>query len=138
MVRIVGYSHAGMYTDDFEATISFLTDKLGLPLEWREEDTNFAGFRLPSGQLFEVFGPDSESYAEVQEFYGGVGPANALWLGFEVEDVEAAREELIQQEGVEFIHEVRWSEDGASWAKFRGPDGHLYSVWRPEEPYRIT
>jgi len=107
MVRILGYSFAGIYTDDFEATISFLTDTLGLPLEWREEDTDFAGFRLPSGQLFEVFGSNSESYDEVREFYDGVGPANALFIGFEVEDVEAAREELIQQQGVEFIHEVR-------------------------------
>ncbi len=56
MVRILGYSWMGVYADDFEATITFFTEKLRLAIEWHEFDTNFAGFRLPSGQLVEVFG----------------------------------------------------------------------------------
>ncbi len=55
-MRILGYSWVGVYADDFEATIGFFADKVSLPLEWRQEDTDFAGFRLPSGQLLEVFG----------------------------------------------------------------------------------
>ncbi len=57
MVRIVGYSWTGVYADDFEEAIGFFADKLGLPLEWRQEDADFAGFRMPSGQLLELFGP---------------------------------------------------------------------------------
>lgn len=34
MVRILGYSWMGVYADDFEATISFFTEKLGLAIEW--------------------------------------------------------------------------------------------------------
>jgi len=56
MVRVVGYSWTGVYADDFETAVSFFADKLGLTLEWRQEDTDFAGFRLPSGQLLESSG----------------------------------------------------------------------------------
>ena len=136
MVRILGYSWAGIHTEDFEAAIRFFTEKLGLLLTYHAEDTDFAHFRLPSGQLFEVFGPNSEDYAATREEYAGVHPASCPIVGFEVEDVEAAREELVER-GVEFIHEVRWSEEGDSWATFRGPDGQLLQVWRPEERYRM-
>jgi predicted enzyme related to lactoylglutathione lyase len=137
MVRILGYSWAGIHTENFEAAIRFFTEKLGLLLTYRAEDTDFALFRLPSGQLFEVFGPNSEDYAATREEYAGVHPASCPIVGFEVEDVEAAREQLVER-GVEFIHEVRWSEEGdSSWATFRGPDGQLLQVWRPEERYRM-
>ncbi len=132
-MRILGYSWMGIYAEDFEAAISFFAKKLGLPLEWREQDTDFAAFRLPSGQLFEVCGP---RWAATHEEYNGVHPTTSPILGFEVEDVEAAREELMRR-GVEFVTEaVDWG-GGAASAKFRGPDGQFYEVWRPEEPYRM-
>lgn len=83
MVRIVGYSWVAVYADDFEAAIGFFTEKLGLPLEWRQEDTDFAGFRLPSGQLLEVFGP---RWAQSHGPYDGAHPSTSPILGFEVED----------------------------------------------------
>jgi hypothetical protein len=49
---------------------------------------------LPSGQLFGVFGPNSG--------YAGIRSSTCPVVGFEVEDVEAAREELAQS-GVEFV-----------------------------------
>ena len=52
-----GLLMGGYLCRGFEAAIGFFTDKLGLPLEWRQEDADFAGLRLPSGQLLEVFGP---------------------------------------------------------------------------------
>jgi predicted enzyme related to lactoylglutathione lyase len=133
MVRILGYSWMGVYADDFEATIDFFTDKLGLAIEWHEVDTDFAGFRLPSGQLVEVFGP---RWADTQKEYNGVHPSTTPILGFEVEDVEAAREELIGQ-GVEFLTEALEFEEGASSAKFRGPNGEVFELWRPEKRYRM-
>ena len=132
-MRIVGYSWVGVYADDFEAIIGFFTDKLGLQLEWRQEDTDFAGFRLPSGQLLEVFGP---RWADTHEQYDGAHPSTSPILGFEVEDVEAAREELMRRD-VEFVTEALEFEGGASSAKFLGPDGQVYEVWRPEERYRM-
>ncbi len=132
-MRILGYSWVGIYTDDFEAAITFFTDKLGLPLEWRQEDTDFAGFRLPSGQLLEVFGP---RWANTHEQYDGAHPSTSPILGFEVQDVEAVREELVSR-GVEFVTEALEFEGGASSAKFLGPNGQVYEVWRPEEKYRM-
>jgi catechol 2,3-dioxygenase-like lactoylglutathione lyase family enzyme len=92
MVRIVGYSWVGIYAEDFEAAIGFFTDKLGLPLEWRQEDADFAGLRLPSSQLLEVFGP---RWADNHGWYDGAHPSTSPILGFEVEDGKSAREELM-------------------------------------------
>jgi catechol 2,3-dioxygenase-like lactoylglutathione lyase family enzyme len=130
-MQISGYSWVGIVTQDFEGTIRFFADKLGLPLVRREDDAQFAHFRLPSGQLFEVFGPNNE--------YASVHPSTSPVVGFEVEDVRAAREELAQR-GVEFVTEVEVeeSEEGASWVYFRGPDGQLYELQRPEGQYRMA
>jgi predicted enzyme related to lactoylglutathione lyase len=133
MVHIVGYSWMGVYADDFEDAVGFFADKLGLTLEWRQEDTDFAGFRLPSGQLLEVFGP---RWAETHAPYEGANPSTSPILGFEVEDVGAAREELAGR-GVEFVTEALEFEGGASSAKFLGPGGQVYEVWRPEERFRM-
>ncbi len=129
MVRILGYSWAGILTEDFEAAIRFFTEKLSLPLTYRAEDTEFAYFRLPSGQLFEVFGPNDE-YADL---HGNTCPV----VAFEVEDVRAAREDLSRL-GVEFVTDVEESEEGDSWVYFRGPDERLYELWQPSEQYRMV
>ena len=126
-MRIRGYSWVGFVTGDFEGTLRFFTETLGLPLERREDDAGFAHLRLPSGQLFEVFGPNSD-YAQV---HGDTCPV----VGFEVEDVKAAQEELSRQ-GVEFVTEVEETEAGDAWVYFRGPDGRLYELQRP--PKNLT
>jgi catechol 2,3-dioxygenase-like lactoylglutathione lyase family enzyme len=123
MMSISGYSWVGIETEDFQATIRFLTEKLSLPLAWRAEHAEVAHFRLPSGQLFEVFGPG------VTEVHTTSCPV----IGFDVEDVRTTQEELAQR-GVEFITEVEETEDGASWVYFRGPDGQLYQLQRSREP----
>ena len=121
-MRVLGYSWVGIVTADFEGTLRFFTETLGLPLERREDDAGFAHLRLPSGQLFEVFKPNSE-YADVHDDHCPV-------VGFEVEDVRAAQEELSRQ-GVEFVTAVQEAEDGACWVYFRGPEGRLYELQRP-------
>ena len=121
-MRVLGYSWVGIVTGDFEGTLRFFTETLGLPLARREDDAGFAHLRLPSGQLFEVFGPNSE-YADV---HGDSRPV----VGFEVEDVRAAQEELSRQ-GVEFVTEVEEVEEGASWVYFRGPEERLDELQRP-------
>jgi catechol 2,3-dioxygenase-like lactoylglutathione lyase family enzyme len=127
-MRVLGYSWVGIQTEDFEDTIRFFTEKLGLPLTYRAEDRELAYFRLPSGQLFEVFGPNDEE----DDLHATACPV----LAFEVEDVRAAREELAQL-GVEFVTDVEKSEEG-EWIYFRGPDGQVYELWRPSEPYSMA
>ncbi len=101
-------------------------DTLGLPVEWLREDAEVAGFRLPSGQLFEVFGPND----------GGVQTTSCPVVGFEVEDVAATREELALA-GVEFITDVTEGSAGDAWVYFRSPDGQLYELQRPATQYQM-
>ena len=127
-MRIAGYSWVGIRTEDFESTITFLADILGLPLTWRAADGEIAHFRQPSGQLFEVFGPND----------AGIQTTTCPVVGFEVADVWAARQAL-EARGVQFVTEVLGTnDDGASWTYFRGPDGQLYELQRPDKAYRVT
>lgn len=116
-MRISGYSWAGVRTENFPSTVRFFSETLGLPLVLRDDARDFALFRLPSGQKFEVFGPNDDWHKFM------VCPV----LGFEVADVREARQEL-EAMGVQFVTEVvEWS-DGGAWSYFRGPDGHLYEI----------
>jgi hypothetical protein len=126
-MQVSGYSWVGVRTEHFEATLTFLADMLGLPRTWRAADCDIAHFRLPSGQLFEVFGPHD----------AGIQTTPCPVVGFEVADVWAARRAL-EPRGVQFVTEVAAVDDaGASWTYFRGPDEQLYQLYRPEKAYRM-
>jgi hypothetical protein len=59
-------------------------------------------------------------------------------VGFEVADVWAARQAL-ERRGVQFVTDVEGTnDDGASWTYFRGPDGQVYELQRPDKPYRMV
>jgi len=106
----------GIPTDDPDATIAFFTDLLGVRLEHRDGD--FAVLRLPAGPAIEVFGPSLRGQPQF-----ATGPI----VGFEVDDVAAARREL-EAAGVTFIGPVHEGDDGAAWSHFHGPDGHVYEL----------
>ena len=73
-------------------------------------------FWLESGDLFEVFGPNSR-YSELHA---------CPVFAFEVDDIKLARQEM-EQKGVEFVTEIRtWKDD--AWCYFRGPDNYLYEI----------
>jgi catechol 2,3-dioxygenase-like lactoylglutathione lyase family enzyme len=119
-MHVSGYSWAGVRTEDFAAALQFFGDVLGLPLADRDDSKDFAQFRLPSGQLFEIFGPRDGWHKFLQS------PV----LGFEVESVRSARREM-EAAGVEFVTEVRDWAGGQASSYFRGPDGHIYELWQP-------
>jgi hypothetical protein len=81
-MRVLGYTWAGVRSTDLKSTVSFFCDTLGLSLI--EQHESFAQFEMPSGQLFEVFGSKSRYY----QLHA------CPVLGFQVEDVRAARKEL--------------------------------------------
>ena len=91
---------------------------LGLPVLRHDETRKFAAFRLPSGQLFEVFGPGNPDHELM------TAPA----IAFDVEDVEQARAEL-EAKGVRFVTEIVRG-GGNAWCYFEGPDKFLYEVWQ--------
>lgn len=47
-------------------------------------------------------------------------------IAFEVDEIEAARQEL-QEAGIDLIGEIgRWN--GFAWQYFRSPDGHIFEI----------
>jgi catechol 2,3-dioxygenase-like lactoylglutathione lyase family enzyme len=115
-LRILAYTWAGVRTADLKSSARFFTDTLGLSLI--HESQALAQFELPSGQLFELFGPQSR-YHKLHE---------CPVLAFQVEDVRAARKEL-ESRGVEFVTAVE-GDGSEAWTYFRGPDGYLYELWQ--------
>lgn len=119
-MRVLGYTWAGVRTADLKSATQFFADVLGLSLI--HEGKGMVQFEVPSGQLFEVFGPESRYY----QLHA------CPVLAFQVEDVRAARKELKSQ-GVEFVTDVEGN-DSEAWTYFRGPDGYLYELWQTSRP----
>ena len=113
-MKVKGYSWLGVGTDDFAGTLSFFTTVMGL--EPVAVEKSVAILKVSDGQVLEVFGPGTQGR---QLTFPPI-------VAFEVEDVAAAREELLRH-GVEILGEPG-SWNGFEWLKFRGPDGHIFAV----------
>lgn len=113
-MQVRSFTWVGVSTDDFERSLRFYRDLLGLE-EWVMGDEQ-AILRTSSGQQLEIFGADDR---EKQLTSSPV-------IAFEVDDLEAAREELLIA-GIELIGEVgRWN--GFAWQYFRSPEGHIFEL----------
>jgi len=73
-------------------------------------------------QMIELFGPGT----------GGRAPTNPPVVAFEVDDVAAAREELMGRKVATIGDIGRWN--GFEWLYFRGPDDHVYVVKKTPPP----
>jgi hypothetical protein len=56
-IKIIAKTTAGVRASTFTNTIRFLEEVLLLEVVHWDEDREFARFKLPSGELLEVFGP---------------------------------------------------------------------------------
>lgn len=115
-MKVLGISWAGVRAGDFDAAVRFFSEAVGLPLRMRSDEEEIAVFRLASGDLFEIFGPnnpESEMYA-------------CPVFAFQVDDIISAREEM-ESRGIEFVTKISSYRDQA-WCNFRGPDGHLFEI----------
>ena len=113
-VKAKSFSWVGVATDDFERSMRFFRDVLGLEV-WVEGDEQ-AILKTAFGQQLEIFGRDAREKALTA----------APVIAFEVDDLEVAREELLAA-GIELIGEVgRWN--GFAWQYFRSPDGHIFEI----------
>jgi catechol 2,3-dioxygenase-like lactoylglutathione lyase family enzyme len=110
-MKVLRLGWLGTLTDRDEELVAFYRDVLGLPLIHTEPGCRI--FSLPDGSLVEVFGPDFSGRDHFQ-----TGPV----AGFVVDDLAAAREEMLQR-GVELL-----GEPGPTWQHFRGPDGNVYEL----------
>jgi catechol 2,3-dioxygenase-like lactoylglutathione lyase family enzyme len=113
-MKVRSFSWVGIGTKDFERSMRFFRDLLGMDVWVRGEQQ--AILKTSSGQQLEIFGRD-EREKELT-----ASPV----VAFEVDDLDAAREELLAA-GVELIGEVgRWN--GFAWQYFRSPDGHIFEI----------
>ena len=98
-MKVKEFSWVGIATDDFERSMRFYRDLLGLDV-WVE------------GERQAILKTESLTRAPV--------------VAFEVDDLDAASEELLAA-GIELIGEVgRWN--GFAWQYFRSPDGHIFEI----------
>jgi catechol 2,3-dioxygenase-like lactoylglutathione lyase family enzyme len=109
-MKVVRLGWLGTQTDRAEELAGFYRDVLQLPLVRREPGCWV--YSLPDGALVEVFAPGSG------RDHFQTGPV----VGFAVEDLAAAREELLHR-GIELI-----GQPGPTWQHFRGPDGNVYEL----------
>jgi catechol 2,3-dioxygenase-like lactoylglutathione lyase family enzyme len=113
-VKVKGFAWVGVAAEDFERSLRFFTEVLGLPIEVQSEEV--AILTVGPGQQLEIFGGDHPAKLLT---------ANPV-IAFEVDDMAAARGELIAA-GVELIGDVgRWN--GFEWQYFRSPDGHIFEI----------
>jgi catechol 2,3-dioxygenase-like lactoylglutathione lyase family enzyme len=112
---ISGLVWGGTRTENFDATVRFFEDVMGL--ERDEQQPGFVSFKLTNGDKFEVFGP-----ADTNHSFFTTGPV----IGFGVGDVDAERARL-EAAGIEFVAPTQ-GEGGYRWAHFRGPDGNIYEL----------
>ena len=115
-MRVLGISWAGVVAEDFTDAVRFFNERMGLPIAYRSPDHDVVHFRFPNDDLFELFGPDT-AHADLER---------GITIAFEVDDIEAARQEM-EQAGVEFVTDIDTWEDEA-WCYFAGPDDRLYEL----------
>lgn len=106
----------GIRAKDFEESVRFFRDVLGMPINELDEEKEFAWFRLETGQSFEIFGADDPK----RQFM------TAPVLGFKTDDVYEARKRM-EGSDVEFITDIREAR-GSRWFYFRAPDGNIYEM----------
>jgi catechol 2,3-dioxygenase-like lactoylglutathione lyase family enzyme len=120
-MMVKGIHWVGLCTADWDTTIAFYRDVLGLSLRSEghlsgDESVRCAELAMPNGDFVEVF---DEKIAERDLFRAPV-------VGFLVEEVAAARREM-EGKGVVFLGPV-YRGTTWEWSYFRSPEGYVYQI----------
>jgi predicted enzyme related to lactoylglutathione lyase len=113
-MEVQGLSWMGLRVSDLPGAVTFFE---GLGLRRDHADGQMVAFETANGDVVELFGPEDEGHRHFDS-----GPV----VGFQVDDVDAARREL-ESRGVEFTGPTGRGA-GLVWAHFRGPDGVLLEL----------
>lgn len=115
MERRLGWpTWIGVVVEDLEAQRRFWGDVLGVPEAATGSD--FVQWDLGGGRTFELVRRSDEAEYDRTRFQ----------VGFAVDDIERARESLIDL-GVEPITEIV-AGDVSRWAYFRDPEGNVFEI----------
>jgi catechol 2,3-dioxygenase-like lactoylglutathione lyase family enzyme len=105
----------GVVAEDLDAQRRFYRDSLGLNEiqagdDWVEFDLD--------GNLFEIIRRSGSAQYDARRFQ----------IGFTVDDIETARQEMIER-GVEPLSEIEGGPDTANrWCYFRDPEGNVFEI----------
>jgi catechol 2,3-dioxygenase-like lactoylglutathione lyase family enzyme len=113
-------SWVGVVAGDLAGQRRFYRDVLGL--REVEAGDGWIGFDL-DGNWFELLAVSERPQYERPRYQ----------VGFEVEDIETARAELIRR-GVKPISEIEGSEATSRWAYFRDPEGNVFEITQRPTP----
>ena len=117
-MKVLGIDWLGIRSKESEKLLQMFQEVMGLKVVYREDENQFVVLQTTGEDRVELFGQRSKYNKHFTE-----GPV----VGFRVDDIEAAREEL-KTKGIELIGEVNRSKSGSAWQHFRGPDGNLYEL----------
>lgn len=120
-MEVKSISWVGVGTSSFDETVAFFTDVMGMKVAVAEKPV--AMLRAGPDTILEIFGEGSTRGKALNS-----PPA----IGFEVDDVHAARDELVAH-GVELVGDIG-SWNGFEWLYFRGPEGYLFVVKKTPAP----
>jgi catechol 2,3-dioxygenase-like lactoylglutathione lyase family enzyme len=120
-MEVKGVRWIGVETDRLSDMRAFATEVLGLRVVG-EDTAEFVELGMADGAKLELFG--SAAVADGPWLFA----SNPVVAGFLVDDIKAAREELIRTPGVELLGDLRILPDGYAWQHFRAPDGHVYEL----------
>ena len=86
------------------------------------QSDEFVELETANDDKFEIFGPGRGAPWQFA--------TNDVVVGFLVDDIDAARDDLARTPGVELLGEIERGLDGYAWQHFRAPDGHVYELTR--------
>ena len=116
---VKGIRWVGVATDRYAEMRSFALDVLGLA--FADEVEGCLQATAANGDKLEIFGPLGPQPAYQFE----TGPTV---VGFLVDDIATARDELAAAPGVELLGDLQVMDDGYAWQHFRAPDRLVYEL----------
>jgi catechol 2,3-dioxygenase-like lactoylglutathione lyase family enzyme len=117
-MKVLGIDWLGVRTEESREMLQMFQEVMGLKVVHREDENEFIVLQTSEGDRVELYGPKSKYNTHFAE---------APVVGFRVDDIEGAREEL-KAKGIELIGEINRGRGGSAWQHFRGPDGNLYEL----------
>lgn len=103
----------GVVCADLEGQRRFYRDVLALPELDHGED--WVQFNLGPGVTFEIIAQSDDPEYDQPRYQ----------VGFTVEDIHAAREDLLSR-GVQVVSDIKGSD--SHWAYFRDPEGNVFEI----------